>query len=131
MLAHGSDVFRVQFYGSLKGEDEIKTDWNYKDYKLFISTFYGEVNLKGKSLQSLCGLFHLSDYYNVSEIKTAILKIIKSSSIQLSDKEITQAAFIAQTKGFLPDLFRPLFDRILERCGTDHSGIEKFFNLQR
>ena len=131
MLATGSDVFRVQFYGSLKGEDVIKTDWNYKDFKFFISTFYGEVNLKGKSLQSLCGLFHMSDYYNVPEIKTAILKIITSSSFQLSDQEITEAAFIALTKGFLPELFRPLVDRILERCGTQHSGIEKFFNQQR
>ena len=131
MLALGSDVFRAQFFGSLKGEDEIETDWNYRDFKFFISTFYGVVNLKGKSLQSMCGLFHISDYYNVSEIKTAILKIIKSSNYQLSDKEIIEAAFFAQARGFLPELSRPLYDRILDHCGTDHSGIEKMFNQQR
>ena len=131
MLALGSDVFRAQFYGSLKGEDIIKTDWNYKDFKFFISTFYGEVSLKGKSIQTLCGLFHLSDYYNVPEIKTAILKIIKSSSYKLSDEEVTDAASLAQTFGLHPELSRPVYDRILEHCGTNHSDIEKLFNQQR
>ena len=62
VLALGSDVFRAQFFGSLKGEDEIKTDWNYRDFKFFISTFYGVVNLKGKSLQSMCGLWFKLDH---------------------------------------------------------------------
>ena len=132
VLALGSDVFKAQFYGSLKGEEEIKTNWNYKDFKLFISIFYGEVNLKGKRLQSLCGLFQISDYYNISQIKTAIIKIIKSTHWQLSDKEITEAAFIAQANdGFHSELSRALYDRILEHCGTDHSGIENWFSQER
>jgi len=131
VLAVGSEVFRVQFFGNLKGEDVIKTNWNYKDFKFFISTFYSQVSLKGKSLQSLCELFLMSDYYNVPEIKTAILQIIKSSSYMSSDQEVTDAALIARTSGLLPELSRLLYDRILEKCGTKHSDIEKFFNQQR
>ena len=88
MLALRSEVFRAQFYGSLRSEDEVKTDWNYKDFKLFIRSFYDQVDLKKRSLQSLSGLFHLSDYYNVPDIKTAILKIIKLRSAQPSEKEV-------------------------------------------
>ena len=132
VLALGSDVFKAQFYGSLRGEEEIETDWNFKDFKLFISTFYGKVNLRGKSLQRLCGLFHISDYYNVSEIKTTIIKIIKSENCPLTDKEIIEAAFIAQAHDDLnSELSRPLYDRILEHCGTTHSGIENLFNKER
>ena len=132
MLALGSDVFKAQFYGSLKGEEEIKTDWNFKDFKFFISTFYGKVNLRGKSLQKLCGLFHISDYYNVSEMKTTIIKIIKSKNFLSSDKEIIEAAFIAQANDDLnSELSRPLYDRILEYCGTAHSEIENLFNKER
>ena len=61
VLALRSDVFRAQFYGSLKSEEEeVKTDWNYKDFKFFISTFYDQVDLRKRSLQSLSGLFHHS-----------------------------------------------------------------------
>ena len=132
VLALGSDVFRTQFYGSLQGEEELQTDWNYKDFKLFIRTFYGEVNLMGKDLQSLCGLFHISDYYNVSEIKPAVIKTIKSSKYILSDEEITVAAFIAQAnEGCHSELSRSLYDRIFKRCGTEHSDIEKLFKKER
>merc|ERR1712048_1168147 len=51
---------------------------------------------------------------------------------QLSDKEITEAAFIAQANdGFHSELSRALYDRILEHCGTDHSGIENWFSQER
>ena len=133
VLALRSDVFRAQFYGSLKSEEEeVKTDWNYKDFKFFISTFYDQVDLRKRSLQSLSGLFHLSDYYNVPEIKNAILKIIKSKSGHLSEEEVAEAAFYARANDVIhPDLSRPLYDQVLGQCGTDHSGIEKFFNQHR
>ena len=72
VLALVSDVFRAQFYGGLQtkpGEEiEIK-DWSYYDFKIFVRSFYTKVNLKNFNIQTLCELYYLGDYYNVSEMK--------------------------------------------------------------
>ena len=72
VLALSSEIFRAQFYGGLKvkpGEEIEILDWSFYAFKIFVKSFYTEVNLEKYNIMTLCELYYIGDYYNVSELK--------------------------------------------------------------
>ena len=132
VLALGSEVFKAQFFGGLtKQESEIENGhWNFKDFQIFINSFYGLVNLAECSLGSLCELYYISDYYAVNKLMTATLILIKEA--RSCAQEISEAAVIAHTiKNLHPALSQALVRKVVFHCGTDPENIKKFFNQHR
>ena len=44
-------------------------DWSFYDFKIFIKCLYTDVNLENYNIMTLCELYYIADFYNVSEMK--------------------------------------------------------------
>jgi len=141
VLALGSEIFRAQFYGGLQdkpGEEiEIK-DWSFYDFKIFIKCLYTDVNLENYNIMTLCELYYIADFYNVSEMKTAVIETLSAPDEKIMYEELLaiDLAMIAhRTSGIHPDLSDALFMKARQilryYCKTQTENIENFFNMHR
>ena len=72
ILALGSPVFKMQFYGHLR-EDARRVirivDSSPEVFRVFIKCFYEDVDLTQLNINFLCDLYYLGDKYCVEELK--------------------------------------------------------------
>ena len=72
ILALGSPVFKMQFYGHLR-EDVRRVirivDSSPEVFRVFIKCFYEDVDLTQLNINFLCDLYYLGDKYCVEELK--------------------------------------------------------------
>ena len=78
VLSLGSDVFKTQFFGPMKETtfDIHIVDANPDVFSLFISSFYEDVNISDKSVTYLIELFYISEKYDVTEVKEAVIETL-------------------------------------------------------
>jgi hypothetical protein len=141
VLALGSEIFRLQFYGGLPdnpGKEIEIQDWSFYDFKIFINSFYTEVNLENSNIMTLCELYYIGDFYNVSELKTKVIETLSAPEKDVMYEELLgiDLAIIAHTNtGIYPDLSDVLYKKvryIIEySCGRQTENIENFFNEHR
>jgi len=86
-LACASEVFKTQFFGSIPCEKVIFVeDSNVDAFETFLDILYGvDVDLKEKNLKFLGELFYLAEKYQVTDLKTAIVEVVESTSIGMKD----------------------------------------------
>ena len=78
ILSLGSNVFKTQFFGPMKETtfDIHIVDANPDVFSLFISSIYEDVNIRDKSVTFLIELFYISEKYDVTEVKEAVIETL-------------------------------------------------------
>ena len=86
-LACASEVFKTQFFGSIPCEKVIFVEDSTVDaFETFLDILYGvDGDLKEKNLKFLGELFYLAEKYQVTDLKTAIVEVVESTSIGMKD----------------------------------------------
>ena len=71
VLALGSPVFKMQFYGPLREDRRVVriVDSSPEVFRIFIKCFYEDVDLNQLNIKILCDLYYLGDKYCVEELK--------------------------------------------------------------
>merc|ERR1711915_261819 len=83
VLACGSEVFKIQFYGSFKNEDTIKvTDASREAFKIFLDILYNkQMDFDSLKFELLAELFYLAEKYQMEDLKQVITLNIKGRKI--------------------------------------------------
>ena len=84
ILAYGSDVFKIQFFGSIPESDSVPIeDSSIDTFNMFVDILYNKkVELNELSLKVLGDLFYLGEKYHVEDLKDAIAKNVSSRKIE-------------------------------------------------
>ena len=71
VLALGSPVFKMQFYGPLREDRQVIriVDSSPEVFRVFIKCFYEDVDLNQLNIKFLCDLYYLGDKYCIEELK--------------------------------------------------------------
>ena len=76
ILALGSPVFKMQFYGHFKEKDDQRVirivDSSPEVFRVFIKCFYEEVDISQLNIKFLCDLYYLGDKYNIEDLKVKL-----------------------------------------------------------
>ena len=78
VLALGSPVFKMQFYGPLREDRRVIriVDSIPEVFRVFIKCFYEDVDLNQLNIKILCDLYYLGDKYCIEELKVRFMVLI-------------------------------------------------------
>ena len=131
ILALASDVFEVEFFGSMKEEKTIRiTDVSHEVFQNMINYIYNrQPKWKDLETSTMCSLYYLGDKYNIGGLRDDIITNI--SEIEITRENVLKVATLAEenchhqplseslygvTAAFLKAEFRGKLDRASDFC---------------
>lgn len=118
ILALGSPVFKMQFYGHLR-EDVRRVirivDSSPEVFRVFIKCFYEDVDLTQLNINFLCDLYYLGDKYCVEELKDGIILTLASEGPDPADDPfLAVEAAVLGSQAMFPELSEALFKKCVK-----------------
>ena len=110
ILAFGSDVFKREFYGSMKSMDEIKIkDASQEVFQVMVECIYNkEQQWEDFDLSFLASLYHLADKYMIDNLRSEIIASI--SNYISTEENVLDVAVLAEAYAHHHPLSETLFD---------------------